>query len=177
MATLNVPQNGQATKGKNRTRKPAPSVDLTAMVDLAFLLITFFMLTTSLSKFHVVDVAKPVDMPETDYAASRTLTLLLGKSNQVVWYKGAAEKAVPAKSDFRTIGAVLKKNQKAIAAMYSNDPKKYMIVIIKPTDRSVYKNLVDALDEMRIANIQSYVIDDRKLLNEDGDYLKRLGAI
>ncbi|TKC05158.1 ExbD/TolR family protein [Pedobacter frigoris] len=177
MATLNVPQNGQATKGRNRTRKPVPSVDLTAMVDLAFLLITFFMLTTSLSKFQAVDVAKPVDMEKGDYPASRTVTLLLGKNNQIVWYRGEVEKANPAKTDFRMISTVLKRNQKEIAAMHSNDPKKYMIVIIKPTDRSVYKNFVDALDEMRIANILSYVIDDDKLLGEEDAYLKRLGAI
>lgn len=62
MATLNVPQSGKAVKGS--TRKPIPGVDLTAMVDLAFLLITFFMLTTSLSKMNVMDIAKPI--PVTD---------------------------------------------------------------------------------------------------------------
>ncbi len=86
MATLNVPQNGKATSG--RTTKALPSVDLTAMVDLAFLLITFFMLTTSLSKMNALDVAKPVitDVPQ-PYAASRTMTILLGKNNQAVFYR------------------------------------------------------------------------------------------
>lgn len=80
------------------SRKAAPKVDLTAMVDLAFLLITFFMLTTSLSKPIAMDIAKP-DEPEDGYQqpvpASRTMTILLGKDNKVAWYMGEAGKSRP----------------------------------------------------------------------------------
>jgi biopolymer transport protein ExbD len=58
MAELNQKQP-QAGKKKIRSKKLAPKVDLTAMVDLAFLLITFFMLTTTLSKPYRLDVAMP----------------------------------------------------------------------------------------------------------------------
>lgn len=57
MATLNESQSGKAVKG--RTKKAAPKVDLTAMVDLMFLLTTFFMLTTTLSQLNAADIAKP----------------------------------------------------------------------------------------------------------------------
>ena len=77
MATLNITQNSKAVKGS--TLKKLPNVDLTAMVDLAFLLITFFMLTTSLAKIKSIDIAKPVPIKEiTDlqaYPASRTMTI------------------------------------------------------------------------------------------------------
>ncbi|MNT63173.1 Biopolymer transport protein ExbD/TolR [compost metagenome] len=58
MAELNQKQP-QPGKKKIRSKKLAPKVDLTAMVDLAFLLITFFMLTTTLNKPHRLDVAMP----------------------------------------------------------------------------------------------------------------------
>jgi len=174
MATLNVPQNGQAMKGKNRTRKAAPSVDLTAMVDLAFLLITFFMLTTSLSKSQAMEIAKPViDVPSQPYPASRTVTLLLGKRNHIVWYRGEAGKSEPHKATFATIHEVLNRNKSAIAKTHGNDPSKFMVVIIKPTEKSTYKNFVDALDEMKITDVKSYLIDDGHLLKEDAALLAK----
>jgi biopolymer transport protein ExbD len=176
MATLNVPQNGQAMKGKNRTRKAAPSVDLTAMVDLAFLLITFFMLTTSLSKSQAMEIAKPaINVPSQPYPASRTVTLLLGKANHIVWYRGEAGKSEPQKATFATIHEVLNRNKSAIAKTHGNDPSKFMVVIIKPTEKSTYKNFVDALDEMKITDVKSYLIDDGHLLKEDAALLAKFG--
>jgi len=178
MATLSIPQNGQALKGKNRTRKAVPSVDLTAMVDLAFLLITFFMLTTSLSKSQAMDVAKPLtDIPHQPYPASRTITVLLGKDNSIVWYKGEMEKASPRRSDFKLISNVLAQNKMEIARLHGNDPDKFMIVVIKPTEKSTYKNFVDVLDEMSITEVKSYLIDDDKLQPQERGYMERLGAM
>lgn len=178
MATLNIPQNSQAVKGKNRTRKPVPSVDLTAMVDLAFLLITFFMLTTSLSKFQAMDVAKPViDIPQQPYPASRTVTLLLGKDNRIGWYRGEVEKNQVQLSGVSMINKVLNQNKKQISSEHQGDPAKFMIVIIKPTAAATYKNFVDVLDEMRIAEIKSYLIDDDNLLDPEYSYMRKTGIL
>ena len=113
MAELNISQGGKAVKG--RTQRPFPKVDLTAMVDLAFLLITFFMLTTSLSKMKAMDIAKPVPIEdEVDlmpYPASRTMTILLGKNNQAVYYMGETEKAAMKLVDLKTIKAAILANK------------------------------------------------------------------
>lgn len=175
MATLNISQNGRAIKGTARTRKLVPAVDLTAMVDLAFLLITFFMLTTSLSEQQAMELVKPViDIPDQPYPASRTVTLILGKENKLVWYRGEPGKSTAVKSNFEQINQVLIENKKRISALHNNDPKQFMVVIIKPTAGANYKNFVDILDEMKIASVKSYLVDDDPLLEPEMVSLKNL---
>src|SRR5690554_5517439 len=93
MAQLNTSSSSKGDK-KVRSKKMNPSVDLTAMVDLAFLLITFFMLTTSLNKPQAMDVAMPDKNVETDRQTDinvdehRSVTLVLGSDDKIVWYQG-----------------------------------------------------------------------------------------
>lgn len=175
MATLNLSQNGRAIKGNARTRKSVPAVDLTAMVDLAFLLITFFMLTTSLSTQQAMDLVKPViDIPDQPYPASRTVTLILGKENQLAWYLGEPGKSIATKSNFEGINQVLMENKKRISVFHHHDPKQFMVVIIKPTAAANYKNFVDILDEMKIAGVKSYLVNDDPLLEPELASLKKL---
>ncbi|MFA6275971.1 MAG: biopolymer transporter ExbD [Pedobacter sp.] len=176
MATLNIPQNGKAVKG--RTKKPLPSVDLTAMVDLAFLLITFFMLTTSLAKMKALEIAKPIP-PEPidfgDYPASRTMTILLGKNNQAVYYMGEAKNAAMQMINLTTIKKEILSNKLMVAKTHSSAREKQLLVIIKPTTTSNYKNFVDIIDEMNISDIKSYIIDDKYIADREKAFLKEKG--
>ncbi|WP_443937411.1 ExbD/TolR family protein [Pedobacter sp. MW01-1-1] len=174
MATLNIPQNSKAQKG--RLRKTLPGVDLTAMVDLAFLLITFFILTTTLAKFKAADVAKPIPSEiEAPYPASRTLTVLLGKNNQVAYFMGETAKAALKIVPLKSLDAVIESNKLAIAKLHQNNPAKHMIVIIKPTENSIYQDFVDVIDEMKINNIRSYAIDDQNISAKEQGFLKAHG--
>jgi len=175
MATLNIPQNGKAVKG--RTKKPLPGVDLTAMVDLAFLLITFFMLTTSLAKMNAIDIAKPIplaDVPQ-QYPASRTMTILLGKNNQAVYYMGEAKNALMRTVDLARIKTQILANKLMVANAHHNAEGKHMLVIIKPTETSVYRNFVDIIDEMSINGVLSYAIDDKYILDEEKKFMTAKG--
>jgi len=177
MATLNIPQNGKAVKGSSR--KPIPGVDLTAMVDLAFLLITFFMLTTSLSKMNTMDIAKPVpitDMTNLEpWPASRTLTVLLGKDNKAVYYLGEAHQNSMQIVNVSDLSEALLLNQKRVAETHKMSKDKEMYVIIKPTQTSIYKDFVDAIDEMGINKINTYAIDDKYLLDEEKSFMSTKG--
>lgn len=176
MATLNIPQNGKAVKG--RTKKPLPGVDLTAMVDLAFLLITFFMLTTSLAKMNAIDLAKPVPIvnePPAEYPASRTMTILLGKNNQAVYYMGEAKNALMKTIDLAKIKTQILANKLIVANAHHNAEGKHMLVIIKPTETAVYKNFVDIIDEMSINGVLSYAIDDKYILDEEKKFMTAKG--
>ena len=94
MAELNTGDGGGKDGGKVRSKKQNSKVDLTAMVDLAFLLITFFMLTTSLSKPQAMNLGLPDketdDTPQKDIKVDerRTLTIILGENNQIQWFHG-----------------------------------------------------------------------------------------
>lgn len=159
----------------NTSRKGVPKVDLTAMVDLAFLLITFFMLTTSLSKPVAMDIAKP-DEPEDGHQepvpASRSMTILLGKDNKVVWYMGEAGKSSPVIEGFNQIRNSIIRNRNMVGLKNNNDPKKTLFVIVKPTGGSSYKNFVDIMDELQIAKITvAPAIDDDHITAEEQSFL------
>jgi biopolymer transport protein ExbD len=160
--------------GKNVRQPKNIRVDLTAMVDLAFLLVTFFMLTTTLSKSKAMPLAMPDDGPDRGQVSDkRTVTLCLGRNNKVMWYQGLAEKASPAVVDFTKAGLrkVLIENRDKILANTGKD----MMVLIKPSDHSIYANLVDAIDELNITNSDRYAIvnisgEDVNLLKEKAIY-------
>ena len=170
MAELNTGDGGgKKGSGKVRSKKQNSKVDLTAMVDLAFLLITFFMLTTSLSKPQSMDLGlpdkeekdKPEDIVKTDQR--RTMTLILGDNDKIKWYHGLLEapetngKPTDAVYGKDGIRKELLKRVKSVPEVVG-DPKKGLIVIIKPTKKSTYKNLVDILDEMAICGVPVYAI-------------------
>ncbi|MBN9284385.1 MULTISPECIES: biopolymer transporter ExbD [unclassified Flavobacterium] len=182
MAELNTGDGGGKGK-KVRSKKQNAGVDLTAMVDLAFLLITFFMLTTSLSKPQSMNLAMPdktpKDKPQVELTIpdDRSLTILIGKDNKILWFKGqpASPLEGPTAVAFGKDGirkVILDQIQK-VKGIYGADPKKGLIVVIKPSKKSNYKNLVDILDEMAITSVPTYAIvditpDELKMLDKEG---------
>lgn len=170
MAELGNSGGGGGKKdGKVRSKKSDPRVDLTAMVDLAFLLITFFMLTTSLSKPQSMDLGLPdkedKKEPEKDIKVDqrRTMTIIMGDNDKIKWYHGLLEApeangkptdAQYGKNGLRT--EILKRVVSVPQVTGSKD--KGLIIIIKPTKKSTYRNLVDVLDEMAICKVPTYAI-------------------
>eukprot|EP00388_Colpodella_angusta_P047094 GDKK01071652.1.p2 GENE.GDKK01071652.1~~GDKK01071652.1.p2 ORF type:complete len:188 (-),score=20.68 GDKK01071652.1:32-595(-) len=184
MAELNTGDGGgKKGGGKVRSKKSNAKVDLTAMVDLAFLLITFFMLTTSLSKPQSMDLGLPdknddpnkKDEIKTDQR--RTMTIILGDHDKIKWFHGLLETPEP---NGKPTDAVYGRNglRKEILSRVTSvpqitgDKEKGLIVIIKPTKKSTYKNLVDVLDEMAICKVPTYAIvnditpEEMKLVDE-----------
>jgi biopolymer transport protein ExbD len=162
MAELDTSGGGKKG-GKVRSKKASTRVDLTAMVDLAFLLITFFMLTTTLAKPQAMDLAMPDKDEKLDakleVADDRTMTILLGKNDKIEWYMGTIdEPSTPTVEDFGKNGirkAILEKI-KSVKAATGKD----LLILLKPSDKSNYKNLVDILDEMKVTDVKSYAIVD-----------------
>ncbi|KIO52143.1 ExbD/TolR family protein [Flavobacterium hibernum] len=166
MAELNTGDGGGGKGGKVRSKKQSSKVDLTAMVDLAFLLITFFMLTTSLSKPQSMDLSLPDKDPDdktppVKVDENRTMTVMLGEDNKMIYYMGllATPKIGPKDIAYGKDGIRRELlTQKKAVVQYTGDKKKGIIVIIKPTKKSNYRNLVDILDEMAITGVSTYAI-------------------
>jgi len=173
MAELEQKQAG-GKKGKKKGRKKmSTKIDLTPMVDLGFLLVTFFMLTTTFSKPQTMEINLPVKEEIVDLEkepgvkASKTITIVMAEDNKLFWYIGLTTEPLegPIGTNYTADGirkVLLEKN-----ATITD-----MVVLIKPADKSIYKNVVDILDEMNISNIKRYALVD--ITPEDLELIKNL---
>lgn len=159
---INNQSKGGTKQRRGIRRSTVPQVDLTAMVDLAFLLITFFMLTTSLSTLNQLDVAMPdksILSPPVLLSEDRTLSLLLGGNNEVVYYLGTSDspKTGPGNITYGKPGIeqLLVSMKEAVAKSTGGQE---IFVLIKPSDASVTRNLVDAVDAVKKAGIGRFMI-------------------
>ncbi len=176
MADMGDGGGGHDKKGKKK--KGSPRVDMTPMVDLGFLLITFFMLTTTLSKPQSMELNMPDKTDKSEQQptkASHSLTVILGKDDQVFYFVGtpkdAKEGDLLQKTDFSSAGIrkVILDKTKEIGGDEKGIPM--IVVVIKAMDDSKYKNMVDILDEMHITNSKRYAIVD--LLPEEIELTKK----
>jgi biopolymer transport protein ExbD len=168
MAELNSTPQKSGRRGSSR--KAIPRVDLTAMVDLAFLLITFFMLTTVLNKPKWMPVVMPAPGPQGPVGETSTMSICLGKNNQAIWYLGLPEKPLTTPKQISYGNELSKAIYDTQMAIYKKSGKG-IFVIIKPDDHSRYDNLVETLDNMKIFKVPTYAI--AKITPQDIDLLKQ----
>ena len=145
--------------GVKKGKKMSTRVDLTPMVDLGFLLITFFIFTTTMSQPTAMKLNLPDDSatPEEQNKAkeSGALTILLGKDNHVFYYEGIL---APDGSNFKSTN--FKDIRDEIIHKKQTTDTADLVVVIKPNDESNYKNVIDILDEMSINVIKRYALVD-----------------
>ncbi len=149
-------------KGGKRLNKKSTKVDLTPMVDLGFLLITFFVFTTTMAKPRAMGLVSPKESTKiSDVCESCALTIIPAANNQLYYYEGMLQSNTVLKStSFNESGLralLFAKQQKVKAARGNSDE---MSVIIRPSDASTYKNFVDVMDEVNITGVKRYYIDD-----------------
>lgn len=152
-------QDNHNKRGGIRSKKLSTRVDLTPMVDLGFLLITFFIFTTTMSQAKGLSLVVPAESENnTVVPESKTISLVLGGSDVIHYYEGLD----PAKSkttDYSAAGlrqVIRQKIQEVMVRTGKND----VVILIKPTDQSTYRNVVAVLDEMRINDVKKYVLMD-----------------
>ncbi len=188
-----IDTSGGGKKGGKKGKKLSTRVDLTPMVDLGFLLITFFMFTTTMAKPKTMEIVMPVDdslieddnkNKVKDYTA---MTIMLSKENRVYYYYGIGDDPLnPPKvqvTSFKPQGGVrdaiiqLKKSvdsMKQIGAggnILGVNEKDEATILIKPDTTSTYADMVNALDEMQINGIDVYALVD--ITNVERDFIKK----
>ncbi len=171
MAEMDTSGGGGHKKGPGvkKGKKLSTRVDMTPMVDLGFLLITFFVFTTTISQPTTLKLNLPQDTKDPNQQnkteASGALTVMLGKNNNVFYYEGELK---PDGSNFKSSNFKDIRNE-IISKKESTPPEKFM-VIIKPSDESTYKNVVDMLDEMTINVVKRYALVD--IADAENQFLK-----
>jgi biopolymer transport protein ExbD len=161
MAEMDTSGGGKHKKGPGvkKGKKLSTRVDLTPMVDLGFLLITFFIFTTTLSQPTALklNLPKDTDKPEeqTKTKASGALTIMLGKDRNLFYYEG---ELAPNGANFKS--ANFKEIRDVVLSKKQNTKPEDFMVVIKPTDESTYKDFVDILDEMNINLVDRYALVD-----------------
>ena len=170
MAQMDTSDSGGGKhKGGVRSKKMSTRVDLTPMVDLAFLLISFFMLTTTMNKPKAMQLNMPkktnVEEEKQDVGECQVLNVLLDTLDQV-WYYEGLQVAGLQKTTFSGDGGIRKEIMKKLKSVPDACPlttkgkKRDAIVLIKMLKGARYKNMVDILDEMDITGCKVYAIQD-----------------
>jgi biopolymer transport protein ExbD len=149
-------QGGGGGKGdKVRVKKQSTKIDMTPMVDLAFLLLTFFILTTTFNKPKTMELTMPDkvkdESEQTKVNENDILNLVLGENDKIYWWIGLTPPATVTNFSNNGVRKILLEQSKA-------NPK--LMILIKPQDESKYNNMVDILDEMEITNQKRYAIVD-----------------
>ncbi|MEX2232358.1 MAG: biopolymer transporter ExbD [Cyclobacteriaceae bacterium] len=157
---------GHKKGGKVRAKKQSTKIDMTPMVDLAFLLLTFFLLTTTFNKPKTMEVIMPDkvkdETEQTKINEKDILNLILSEDDKIYWYVGLTPPVNETNYSSTGVRKILLEHTRA-------NPK--MMVLIKPEDNSRYENMVNILDEMDITSISRYAIveyteDDKTIISE-----------
>ena len=164
----------QKDRGKGKkpgTKKVSTRIDFTPMVDMIMLLITFFMLATSMNKPQTMEISMPTkdkvsEEEQTKIQESRAITVLLGKDDKVYYYTG-----MPNYEDYTSLkrtnygpdglrALLMQRNQKVVAEMNELKKQKLDNKISDEDFKKRSAEIKDALDEMAICSIGKYAIDD-----------------
>lgn len=185
----NEQDSGKGGKHKKvRAKKQSTHIDMTPMVDLAFLLLTFFMLTTTFGKPKTMEINMPVkpDNPDNQTLVNNAVTILLSGDNKVYWYFGELKPETQlTPTDYSDQGLrklLLDKNSYAFDKIKQlreqagssgvadttlkrqeveiKGEKRALMVLVKADDKATYKNVVDVLDELNITMVGKYAIVD-----------------
>ena len=158
MASIDTGDGGGGKKGPGvkKAKKLSTRVDMTPMVDLGFLLITFFIFTTTMAQPTAMNLFMPKDVDKKEdqnkVKESGAFTIMLGKQDVVYYYEGMDPTQLKT-ATFKTI------RDEIIRKKASTRPDD-LVMIIKPTPDATYKNTVDILDEMTISEIKRYAMVD-----------------
>ena len=172
---IQQPESGKG-KGVPRSKRLSTKVDLTPMVDLGFLLITFFILTKTLSEAKHLRMHLPAgETPTMPSAKSTVLTIIPLSNEKLFYYEGDPNDALKSNTygtiDNSGIRPLIMRKQLALDA----NPKfsrRDLQLIIKPTESSIYKNIVGVLDEVLINDLQHYSFVD--LSADEKNWLKEM---
>jgi biopolymer transport protein ExbD len=161
MGIIDSPGRGSSQKkGRRRSKRIGFHLDMTPMVDVAFLLLTFFMLTTTFSKANTMEINIPPEKGEVKVAESNVMTLRI--ADNVMAYCSLGNE-VPRKIPLYDPGdshqlALNGELRRLLRQQTARNPK--MVIVVKISEKAKYKHLVDIIDELNLMKIDRFSLDD-----------------
>lgn len=178
MTAITTTIHDRRKAGVSRSKTSIPKIDMTTMVDLGFLLITFFVITAELSKPVTMDLFMPKEGPPIKLRISDALTFLLGKNKALYYYHGDWEEALMAHQIFQTsfsakqgLRKVIWEKQQQLDINNIKESRHGLMLLIKPGEDAEYSDVIDMLDEALINNVKKYA-----LLKPDEEEIKWLAT-
>lgn len=175
MASLDTGGDGGGHKkgpGVKKAKKLSTRLDMTPMVDLGFLLITFFIFTSTMSTPTTLDLFMPKDTEKDEELnkakESGALTIMLGKDNNVYYYEGQLS-VDESGNNFKSTN--FKGIRDVIIDKKRRTPPEDLVIVIKPNKEATYKNTVDILDEMTINQVKRFALVD--ILEVENELIKK----
>ena len=158
--------------GVKKAKKLSTRLDMTPMVDLGFLLITFFIFTSTMSTPTTLDLFMPKDTEKDEELnkakESGALTIMLGKDNNIYYYEGQLS-VDEASNNFKSTN--FKGIRDVIIDKKRSTPPEDLVIVIKPNEEATYKNTVDILDEMTINQVKRFALVD--ILEVENELIKK----
>ncbi|MDP1993870.1 MAG: biopolymer transporter ExbD [Ignavibacteria bacterium] len=134
-------------KGKRKPKKRMNvRIDMTPLVDVAFLLLTFFMMTTVFRKPSTMEINLPPNDAKVDIAESNLLTLRIDEAKMIYYSVGID---VPKKLKFEDL-------KKFLVESASQNPK--LVVLLKIDRKGKFNYMVDIIDELNMAKLDRFSI-------------------
>ncbi|MGB9772171.1 MAG: ExbD/TolR family protein [Candidatus Kapaibacteriota bacterium] len=167
---LEIPERQKRGKIVRRKKKKRIGfrIDLTPLVDITFLLLTFFMFTTTMLKPQIMEMRIPPEMyAKVEVRASELLTLMLTADNKLYWYKGIADQN-------NTPQEIPISKLRALAIEKNLEPtvKNRLITVLKISPEANYARVVEILDELNQAEIPITEAISKEV-DEKGEPMKR----
>jgi biopolymer transport protein ExbD len=179
MSSINLPQFNSHKPGIKRMKRHTMKIDMTPMVDLGFLLITFFVMTVEMSKPSAMKFITPHDGTGTKLQQSAALTVLLGNENKIWYYHGDWNEALQQNEIHQTsfsysngLGKIIREKQIVLDNTPAvHDGRDGLTILIKAASNANYEGVVDVLDETIINNVKRYALvniteEEKKFLSK-----------
>ena len=159
MGMVDTPER-RGKKGGRKRKRIGFHLDMTPMVDVAFLLLTFFMLTTTFAKSNTMEINIPPETGEVSIAERNVMTLRVPGDGFAYWSLG---ETAPHRTQLydQTAGgvAVLSKDVRQLLQQQSAANKK-LVIVVKISEKAKYRSLVDIIDELNLLKIDRFSLDD-----------------
>jgi biopolymer transport protein ExbD len=177
MTSITTAVSDKHRAGSRRRAGHQLKIDMTPMVDLGFLLISFFVITAELARPTTMDLIMPKDRGQpSELGESSALTVLLD-NDRLFYYHGKWEEALKNNAIIQTsfsgstgLRKIIGEKQRQLDMSAKNkEGRNGLMLLIKPGDRAAYKNIVDLLDEATISMVKKYAII--RLSEQEKDWL------